>query len=1425
MNPIIPRTTNLVVIDSQVDGWQSLVSGVGVDTRVLMLNSGSDGISQISTYLSADSQDFTPLESIHIVSHGSSGSLLLGSSLINSENIKKYTNQLAVIGNALTDSGDILLYGCNVAQGQQGQSFIEQLATAMGADVAASDDLTGASLLGGDGVLEQSIGVVKTAVLPITALQSLLAVNTAPSFSVGGFLTTDFGGSDTGASVKVQTDGKILLAGSSDNNFALARYNTNGSLDSSFDTDGKLTTGFGGYYNDKGASVTVQADGKILLAGTGDSQFALARYNTNGSLDSSFDTDGKLTTHLGFSDKGASVTLQADGKILLAGTSNYNDFALARYNTDGSLDSSFDTDGILHTDFGSTDTGASVTIQTDGKILLAGTSNGNFALARYNANGSLDSSFDTDGKLTTVFGGSGMGGPSVMGASIAVQADGNILVAGLYNSKGGSTDFAMARYNTDGSLDSSFDTDGKLTTDFGGNDTGASVTLQADGKILLAGSSISNGNGNFALARYNTNGSLDSSFDTDGKLTTVFSGNDTGASVTLQADGKILLAGTSNGNFALARYNSNGSVDNSFSSPISTLNNTSSYIEGSWYNSPVVLDSHVRIIDVQLSVSASYNGATLSLSRHTSTNAQDVFSGAGTLSALITGAYFSVDSITIGRVTANTGGVLTLAFNSNAAEILVNKAMQQIAYSNTSNTPPASVQIDWTFNDGNTGSQGTGGGLSVTGATTVNITPINDAPVSAYTLVDQTLLANIPFVYSLPTGAFIDPDLDILTYSVLMVNGSGVPPWLSINTSNGTLSGTPDPLDVGIWNLRITARDPSGSTAYDEVAFTLSVTSNTINGTSGNDSLDGGTGDDNMLGGDGNDLYYVREIGDSVTELNADLSSGGNDTVYSYLADYTLSSNVENGRVINTTAANLVGNSLNNTLYGDKGNDNLLGQAGNDVLNGLAGNDTLDGGTGDDTTLGGDGDDLYYAREIGDSVTELNADLSSGGNDTVYSYLADYTLSSNVENGRVMNVAAANLVGNSLNNMLYGGKGNNVLDGGAGNDTVSYFYASAAVTANLATSAAQDTKASGMDTFRNIENLIGSPYNDTLIGNVAANVLNGGSGNDNLTGGAGLDTFTVASGTDTITDLGNGVDILTVASTATANATLAAAWTATAATTNSGTANITTSGLAVNLAAVTTGTVGYKVTNTGIATTLTGSSFTDTLIGGAGNDKLVGGLGNDNLTGGAGLDTFTVASGTDTITDLGNGGADVLTVASTATANASLAAAWTATVATTNSGTANITTSGLAVNLAAVTTGTVGYKVTNTGIATTLTGSSFTDTLIGGAGNDTLVGGLGNDSLTGGLGTNSLTGGTGLDTFNVIGTDTISDLGNGGADVLTVASTATANASLAAAWTATVATTNSGTANITTSGLAVNLAAVTTGTVGYKVTNTRCSSF
>ena len=379
------------------------------------------------------------------------------------------------------------------------------------------------------------------------------------SFSGDGKQITDFaGGFDAGTALAVQRDGKIVVVGSarksatpgSDSDFAVARYHVDGSLDESFSGDGKQATDFGGN-DDFGNAMAVQADGKILVAGASGFDFAVVRYNAEGTLDSSFGIEGKLTTNFADDvDTGRAMALQGDGRIVVVGSS-HDDFALARYNTDGSLDESFSGDGKQTTRFGGW--GRAVAVQADGKILVAGSSyqgvarGDDFAVARYNADGSLDSSFTGDGSQMTDFAQN-----NDYGNAVAVQGDGRIVVVGgAYQ-----TGFALARYNADGSLDNSFSGDGTQTTSFGGGrDVGAGVAVQADGKLVVAGF----GPGDFALARYNADGSLDSSFSGGGKQTTDVGNDDYGNAVAMQSDGRILVAGFSGTfaggyDFALARF-------------------------------------------------------------------------------------------------------------------------------------------------------------------------------------------------------------------------------------------------------------------------------------------------------------------------------------------------------------------------------------------------------------------------------------------------------------------------------------------------------------------------------------------------------------------------------------------------------------------------------------------------------------------------------------------------------------------------------------------------------------------------------------------------------------------------------------------------------------------------------------------------------
>jgi len=352
---------------------------------------------------------------------------------------------------------------------------------------------------------------------------------------------------------------------------------TDGDLDNSFGTGGKVTTDIGSG-SDEGYGLVIQSDGKILMVGSSfngtDSDFAVTRYEVDGDLDPTFGIGGKVVTDFsGQNDYARAIAIQTDGKIVVAGYTaglDNDDFALARYTTTGGLDSGFGTGGRVITDFGNEDNSAeALAIQQDGKIVIAGESSGptsdDFGVARYNTNGTPDTSFSGDGLATTEFDGN-----KDEAHAVAIQIDGKIVAAGVAN-RDVSGDFALARYNTNGSPDTLFGTNGHLTTDFAsGADEAYALAIQTDSMILVAGKATGAiTNFDFAMVRYDANGAPDALFGTGGKVTTDFgSGKDEVYSMDLQDDGKIVLAGEAtvagDESFALARYTTGGILDGTF---------------------------------------------------------------------------------------------------------------------------------------------------------------------------------------------------------------------------------------------------------------------------------------------------------------------------------------------------------------------------------------------------------------------------------------------------------------------------------------------------------------------------------------------------------------------------------------------------------------------------------------------------------------------------------------------------------------------------------------------------------------------------------------------------------------------------------------------------------------------------------------------
>ncbi len=344
------------------------------------------------------------------------------------------------------------------------------------------------------------------------------------NFGDSGNVISYFGFTEQGIyALAVTQDNKIVAAGFCNDlglNICIARYLPDGSLDNTFGKNGVVNSDLGGWEWARG--MVLQPDGKIVITGrvtpSPIGNFMVARYTENGNLDSSFGTNGRTITDLGHDDQSGCIALQPDGKIIIGGDQNplgggFNTvFAMARYTTNGVLDESFGNKGIVLQDF--TDYGDiinALAIQADGKIIACGQVNGSYdyqheymAAARFNTDGSLDESFGNSGLAKAVF-------PrfATYGNSVQIQSDNKILLGGFtYQSESDSSDFALARYNNDGTPDNSFGTNGQVATDFGLRDEGVSLLLQADGKIVFAGEDYTNQLPviyNIAIARYYNN--------------------------------------------------------------------------------------------------------------------------------------------------------------------------------------------------------------------------------------------------------------------------------------------------------------------------------------------------------------------------------------------------------------------------------------------------------------------------------------------------------------------------------------------------------------------------------------------------------------------------------------------------------------------------------------------------------------------------------------------------------------------------------------------------------------------------------------------------------------------------------------------------------------------------------------------------------
>jgi uncharacterized delta-60 repeat protein len=607
------------------------------------------------------------------------------------------------------------------------------------------------------------------------------AVNKAPTFATpAGVAIYDSGVDFVPNAGVVQADGKVVLlsffegAVNGPYQLVITRFNADGTPDTTFNGTSQSAIAYNSVFY--GATNLLQlADGKFLFAvGTSEdasSDFKVIRLNANGSLDTTFGTSGSRIIQVsGAMDTPNRIALTSDNKIVVAGTSGGNDFAVARLNFDGSIDTTFNTTGKLVVDVGtnSVELLRNMVLQGDDKIVMVGQSktgvtgsgasaatSTDYAMVRVNVDGSLDTGFGSGGKLSLP-----VGAGIDVASSAVVLPDGRIVVAG--NSRSGNLDntdpdFSLVRLNADGTLDTSFGTGGKVVihaTPMG--DRIYQVTMQTDGKLLIAGTSGTYGtgfDGEAFVGRLNENGTIDNTFGTNGFTKLPLRGVYEQTAELTVANGKIVLIGATayetsfiGSSAVVARLNMDGSFDTTFApARPSSLGNGTTPLKTDGVHA-LLLDRNVSIYDADLWAAHNYGGATLTLARQGGANAEDVFVGFGEVS--LANNAVTVNGMRVGAV-AQSGGQLTLTFDNNAQQGMVNRAIHGIAYTNAAGTP-GEVTINWTFSDGNAGAQGTGGAKTATGSSLVlvgmNISEVVQSTADATKASDGSLLASKYFL-------------------------------------------------------------------------------------------------------------------------------------------------------------------------------------------------------------------------------------------------------------------------------------------------------------------------------------------------------------------------------------------------------------------------------------------------------------------------------------------------------------------------------------------------------------------------------------------------------------------------------------------------------------------------------------------------------
>ncbi|KYC36879.1 hypothetical protein WA1_45295 [Scytonema hofmannii PCC 7110] len=1394
------KATSVLFIDSSVKNYELLLKGVAPEIEVVVLDSKQNGVEQITQVL----LQCRGIENVHIVSHGSPGTLYLGNTQLSLGTLEHYTEQLKAWFSQSSNSPqlpNLFLYGCNVGASNDGQNFLKRLHSLTGANIAASNDLTGSSILGGDWELEVKVGEINTSVaLSSTASEiGLLNTNIINGTSANDTLTgsaaaDEINGYEGNDSLYGRGGNDILNGGSgADTIFGGAGDDTidggdgidmlNETADVNFTLTNTQLIGLG-------SDTLRNIEQARLAGGNGDNTLDASEF-TLGSV-SLFGGAGNDTLKGGASHDNLSGG--TDNDIIQGGAGNDN---LSGNGGDDTIDGGDGIDVLRETadvNFTLTNTqlvglGSDTFINIEQAILAGG-----------NGNNTLDASAFTLGRVW-LYGGAG-------NDTLIGSAKKDILSGGAGND-----------YLSGGAGDDNFD----------GGDGIDTLSETADVNFILKNTQLT-GIGPDTLSNIeqvvlnggNSNNTIDASAFTLGRVwLSGGGGNDVikgsaGDDTLDGGDGIDTVSETADVNFTLTNTQligisadtlSNieqvtlvgGNSDNIINASTFTLGNVSlsggagnDTVSGGAGNDTVSGGAGNDTVSGGMGNDTIDGGDGIDLLSETAnvnfilTNSQLTGTGNDTLSSIEQAKLAGGNGDNTIDASAFTLGTVSLFGGAGNDVIKGGTSHDSISGGSGNDTINGNAGHDNISGDGGDNVIDGGYGIDTLRETAdVNFTLTNTELIGLgkdiFTNIEQVMLS----------GGNGDNTLDASTFSLGTV-------WLYGVAGNDTLKGSikndnlsggtgNDIIDGGkgfdtlsesgdvnftLTNTQLTGLGSDVLNSIEQVRLTGGISNNTIDasaftlgsvslfGDAGNDILKGSLGNDTLSGGAGNDIIEGGNGTDTVSDAadtnfsltNTQLIGAGIDTLNS-IEQASLTGGVSDN-ILDASAFTLGGV----FLFGAAGNDTLKGTSSNDTLSGGAGNDIIEGGIGTDT--------VSDAADVNFTLT--NSQLIGAGIDTLVSIeQASLTggISNNTLDASAFTLGSVTLSGGEGNDTLIACASNDTLSGGGGDDNIN----GGSGTDTLSESGDLDftltnTQLTGLgnDTFSNIEQakLTGGISNNTInasafsLGNVS---LFGGEGNDILIGGTLNDTLSGGEGNDTI-DGGTGND--TLSESADVNFTL----------TNTqlvGLGNDTFSNIEqVTLTGGTDNNVLDASAFTLTSVTLSGGAGNDILNGGAGNDILNGGAGNDVLNGGAGNDTFNSSAGNDTID--GDSGKDLLNES----ANVNFTLTNTQLVGLGNHSISNIEqvklTGGIGdntINASAFTLGDVtlvggdGKDILTGGASHDfLYGQNGNDTLKGDAGNDTLSGGVGDDLLNGGAGFDKLYGDAGADTFVLVsgnGTDNI----------------------------------------------------------------------